>query len=130
MSETPKIPSQFIAPTEFGPRVRFGRPPQDDPQDVPQAPVPDQHDRTPDEAPERDQEAVAATPAAAAPSPGPDPLAAGTYAVYEDGHGGVMLVIGTREGEIHKKHLSAKIIKMGEMMMGGNSPLSAFLGGA
>lgn len=83
-------------------------------------------------APERGGEAVDATPAAAPPPPDTaprTPIAAGTYAVYDDGNGGVVLVIGTREGETHHKHIPAKLIKMGEMMMGGNNPLSAMLGG-
>lgn len=92
-----------------------------------------QHDR-PDDAPERDEEAVAATPAPPAAPPRPDapppaPLFAGTYAVYDDGAEGLFLVVATREGEEHRKHLPARMIKMAEMMMGGNSPLAAMFGG-
>lgn len=86
----------------------------------------------PDVVPERDEEAVAATPAAAPPRPEQPPrapIAAGTYAVYEDGSGGVVLVLATSDGDTHHKHIPAKIIKMGEMMMGGNNPLSMLFGG-
>lgn len=82
-----------------------------------------------DPAPERDAEAVTATPAAAAPPSGPEPMAAGTYAIYDDGSGGVVLVLGTREGEVHQKHVPAMAIKMAEKLMGGASPLAGLLGG-
>jgi hypothetical protein len=88
-----------------------------------------QHDR----APEHDEEAVQATPTATPPrpeAPPQAPMAAGTYAVYDDQQGGYVLVIGTREGDTHHKHIPAKVVKMGEMMMGGNSPLAALFGGA
>jgi hypothetical protein len=117
-TDAPRIPSGFVAPPT--------------PEQLAEA-VPVQHDR-PDDAPERDAEAVEATPAAAAPSPevsaGPDPLAAGTYAVYDDQQGGYVLVIGTREGETHHKHIPARVVKMAEMAMGGNSPLAAMFGAA
>jgi hypothetical protein len=116
-TDAPRIPTQFVAPP--------------DPEQLAEAAP--QHDR-PDDVPERDAEAVAATPAAAAPSPeapgGPDPLAAGTYAVYDDNQGGYVLVIGTREGETHHKHIPARVVKMAEMAMGGNSPLAAMFGAA
>lgn len=81
------------------------------------------------DAPERDAEAVAATPTAPAPPPeAPDPMAAGTYAVYEDGQGGYVLVLGTREGETHRKHVSGYMVKMAEKMA-GNNPLSMLFGG-
>ncbi|MFJ8719758.1 hypothetical protein ACIRD9_42605 [Streptomyces violaceus] len=98
-------------------------------------PVDVQHDR-PDDAPERDAEAVDATPAAATPPPdastpdGPVPIAAGTYAVYDDQDGGFVLVLGTREGQTHHKHVPARVVKMAEMAMGGNSPLAAMFGAA
>lgn len=79
------------------------------------------------DAPERDAEAVEATPAAAAPPSGPEPLAAGTYAVYDDTAGGYVLVIGTREGETHRKHLPGHLVKMAEKMAGG-SPLAMLFG--
>ena len=103
MSDVPNIPTQFIPPVE------------------PAEPEP-QHN-----APERDAEAVAATPAAAAPPSGPQPLAAGTYAVYDDTNGGYVLVIGTREGETHHKHLPGHLVKMAEKMAGG-SPLAMLFG--
>lgn len=91
---------------------------------------PDAHDFAAP-APERDEEAVAAVPTAAPPrpvAPPQEPMAAGTFAIYDDGQGGVVLVIGTREGETHHKRIPAKLIKAGEMMMGGNSPLAALFG--
>ena len=128
MTDAPNIPTQFIAPPNedevtatprdtFGPRASF--PPQ---------PAEEQHDRP--DAPERDAEAVEATPAAAAPPSGPTPLAAGTYAVYDDQAGGYVLVIGTREGETHHKHLPKNIVKMAEKMAGGANPLAMLFGGA
>jgi len=118
MTDAPHIPTQFVAPPT--------------PEQLAEAV---QHDR-PDDAPERDAEAVAATPAAATPNPeapdtdGPVPMAAGTYAVYDDTAGGFVLVIGTREGETHHKHIPARVVKMAEMAMGGNSPLAAMFGAA
>lgn len=117
MTDTPRIPAQFIEPN-----------PYQDWHDAEFAAV--RHDR-PDDAPERDAEAVAATPAAAAPhsgAPAPEPMAAGTYAVYNDQQGGYVLVIGTREGETHHKHLPAHLVKMAEKMTGGNSPFAMLFG--
>jgi hypothetical protein len=157
VTDKPHIPTQFVSPDDppretFGPRASF--PPQHDrPDECAPGPAPHPylhrtgnvcqtcglppgaavHDPRNEGAPERDAEAVAATPAAAAPNPeapeGPKRLAAGTYAVYDDNAGGVVLVIRTDEGENHHKHIPAKIIKMGEMMMGGNNPLAAMFGG-
>lgn len=126
MTEKPNIPTQFTSP-DFGLERSVER-------DVPMPPElvaaieahPDQHDFTA-AAPERDAEAVAATPAAAAPPSGPQPLAAGTYAVYDDTAGGYVLVIGTREGETHRKHLPGHLVKMAEKMAGG-SPLAMLFG--
>lgn len=84
-----------------------------------EAPV--QHDR-PDEAPERDVEAEQAVPAAAPPPPAqapPVPLFAGTYAVYDDGSGGVVLVLGQSTGETVHKHIPAGLIRMAERFGGG-----------
>lgn len=136
MTETPSpnIP-QFIEPapvTEWPESVNLPRVVaawEDDggiPLDAPDDPPPGPYG-----APERDGEAVAATPTAAPPRPDAQPrkpLAAGTYALYEDGNGGVVLVLGTADGETHHKHIPAKMVKMGEMMMGGGGPLAA-LGG-
>lgn len=133
MNDTPHIPAQFIAPNPY----------QDwhDPETVQPASdtnqsgfasTPDRHDF---DAPERDAEAAAATPAAATPHPeasedadAPQPLAAGTYALYDDQSGGYVLVIGTREGDTHHKHIPARIVKMAETVMGGNSPLAGLFG--
>lgn len=87
------------------------------------------------DASERDAEAVDDVPAAPAPRPdvvnaeGPAPMAAGTYAVYDDQAGGYVLVVATREGQTHHKHIPARVVKMAEMAMGGNSPLAAMFGG-
>ena len=123
MNDAPRIPTQFIAP------------PAPDQPTAPAAAQPEQHDRPADDAPERDAEAVDATPAAPAPRPeavnaeGPAPMAAGTYAVYDDQAGGYVLVVATREGQTHHKHIPARVVKMAEMAMGGNSPLAAMFGG-
>jgi hypothetical protein len=124
MSETPRIPSDFIAPNPY--QDWHDAEPQHPEMFGPRASFPPQHDR-PDDAPERDAEAAAATPAAAAPPPGPEPMAAGTYAVYDDQAGGYVLVIGTREGETHHKHLPGHLVKMAEKMA-GSSPLAALFG--
>lgn len=131
MTDTPLTP-EFVEPVPM-PTVER---PADDPPPVPM-PTVEQHDRAlyqdwHDPAPERDEEAVTATPTAAPPrpeTPPQQPMAAGTYAVYDDQQGGYVLVIGTREGQTHHKHIPAKVVKMGEMMMGGNSPLAALFGG-
>lgn len=81
-------------------------------------------------APERDEEVQAALtgeePSVSLPD-APEPLWAGTYAIYDDGSEGLMLVIGTREGEVHHKHLPAAMLKMAEKM--GGSMLGGFFGG-
>lgn len=76
------------------------------------------------DAPERDPEHDAAVPAA------PAPLAAGTYAVYPDGAGGFMLVLGMAgESEPFQHHIPAAMIKMAKMAGGLNfGPLSALFG--
>lgn len=126
MNDKPNIPTQFTSP-DFGLERSVET-------DVPMPPElvaaieanPDQHDFAA-AAPERDAEAVEATPAAPAPPSGPEPLAAGTYAVYDDTAGGYVLVIGTREGETHRKHLPGHLVKMAEKMAGG-SPLAMLFG--
>jgi hypothetical protein len=151
VTDTPRIPTQFVAPPDDAddapPPLRYVGPngltekeeqeQQDHPHDDPEFRHPDgspsQIPKPPaalgDPAPERDAEAVAATPAAAAPPSGPEPIAAGTYAVYSDTAGGYVLVIGTREGETHRKHLPGHLVKMAEKMAGG-SPLAMLFGGA
>lgn len=152
MTDKPHIPAQFIAPNPYQdwhdpePATQHERPACHRDCDPSQGyHYPDcaqfRHlDGSPSQipklidAPERDAEAVAATPAAAAPNPeapdtdGPVPIAAGTYALYDDRAGGYVLVIGTREGETHHKHIPARVVKMAEMAMGGNSPLAAMFG--
>ncbi len=113
----PRVPVQFIPP------------------DAETAAAFPRHDRAADQAPERDAEAVRATPAAAAPDSGadetpqqrPDPLFAGTYAIYDDGHGGYVLVAKTREGQEHRKHLPAGMVKMAQKLSAG--PLASLFGG-
>lgn len=130
-------PPQFLEPTAAavdvplpcgcGPDETCCKCPVDRAMDIMSA----QHDRAADTAPERDEEAVAAVPTAAPPrpeAPPHEPMAAGTYAVYDDGQGGVVLVIGTREGETIHKQIPAKVIRMGEMMMGGTNPMAALFG--
>jgi hypothetical protein len=115
MTDTPLTP-EFVEPVPLHERPLYQ----------------DWHDAEPEPAPERDEEAVMATPTAAPPrpeTPPQEPMAAGTYAVYDDQQGGYVLVLGTREGQTHHKHIPAKVVKMGEMMMGGNSPLAALFGG-
>ena len=83
------------------------------------------------DAPERDEEAAAAVPAAAPPPPAaapPVPAVAGTFAVYDDDRGGIMLVIGTADGQTHHRHIPAAMVKMGEKLMGGGGPLGALFG--
>lgn len=149
MPETPHIPTQFVSPPDDEPRPPL-------PRRIPE-PIP-LHERTPDmfgpraawprpttdDAPERDAEAVAATPTASAPhaeappledqAPPPQqpeapvPLAAGTYAIYDDGHGGYVMVAATSDGAVHHKHIPAAMVKMATMAMGGNSPLAGLFG--
>lgn len=150
MNDRPNIPTQFIPPESQHDRPAIDDgPPQPGPYRCPQTtsgicavrpgetstaqPCKETCGCYPgaDTAPERDAEAVAATPAAPAPNPeAPQPLHAGTYAVYSDNKGGYVLVIGTREGETHHRHLPAAMVKVAEKMAGGNNPLAALFGGA
>ncbi len=43
--------------------------------------------------------------------PGPIPVLAGTFALYEDGKGGVVLVTEVG-GEVTRKHIPAALVKM------------------
>lgn len=120
----PHIPTQFVSPDDDQApdrTVSVGS-------RLPDVPEPEpEHD-----APERDEEAVAATPAAAPPRPDEHPtrfpIAAGTYAIYDDDNGGLVLVAKTQDGETHHKHVPARIIKMAQAMMGGNNPLAMLFG--
>lgn len=92
----------------------------------------EQHDRAPDDAPERDEEAAAAVPAAAPPPPDhapPVPILAGTFAIYDDGGGGFAGVVQLADGTVIKRHVGAATVRMAEKLMGGNSPLAGLLGG-
>jgi hypothetical protein len=108
---TPRIPSGFVAPP--GPE---------------QQPAEAAQNEHPDDAPKRDAEAVDAAPAAA--QDGPEPMAAGTFAIYDDTRGGYVFVISTREGQTIHKHFPATVVKAAEMFMGGRSPLAELLGAA
>lgn len=68
-------------------------------------------------------------PPADAP-PAPVMLFAGTHAVYDDGAGGVVLVIRDREGNTIQKRLPANLIKMAEKAAsgGGLGALGALFG--
>lgn len=150
MNDTPHIPTQFIAPVDAPAPMPSAEQHDRPTASRPTCPSTGTFTCPPqtacdtcaplcvdmgDVAPERDAEAVDATPAAPAPRPeavnaeGPAPMAAGTYAVYDDQAGGYVLVVATREGQTHHKHIPARVVKMAEMAMGGNSPLAAMFGG-
>lgn len=77
---------------------------------------------------EHDQEEAAAVPPMPAQAP-PVPLYAGTYAIYDDGAGGVMLVVGQSTGEVVRKHIPAAMMKMAERFGGAGSGLAGLFGG-
>lgn len=84
---------------------------------------PDQHDfaARPPELP---------TPPPMPPQAPPQPIAAGTYAVYDDGNGGAVLVLQPKGGETMTKHLPAALIKMAERFGGaGAGPFAGLFGG-
>lgn len=56
-----------------------------------------------------DAETTESAPLAA--EPGPVPMMAGTFALYDDGHGGVVLVTDIG-GEITKKAIPAALVKL------------------
>jgi hypothetical protein len=62
------------------------------------------------------------------PVPPPVPMFAGTYAVYDDGSGGVVLVIGQSTGEIVRRQIPAGMIKMAERFGGAGSGLAGLFG--
>lgn len=70
-------------------------------------------------------------PPADAP-PAPAVLFAGTHVVYDDGQGGVVLVIQDREGNSIQKHLPAGLLRLAEKMTGvgggGMGALGALFG--
>ena len=47
------------------------------------------------------------------------PVVAGTYAVYSDGGGGLVLVATDQEGNTHRKRVPAPMLKMGATLLGG-----------
>lgn len=54
------------------------------------------------------------------------PLLAGTFAIYEDGKGGYVLVTNTDEHGTQRKHIPGALVKM----MNGNSLVGRLFGGA
>lgn len=87
----------------------------------------DEHAYSGEEAPERDPEVQAAIEEAAPAQDAPQPLYAGTYAVYDDGKGGVVLVLAQSTGETAHRHIPAGLLKMAEKFGGGG--LGALFGG-
>lgn len=51
------------------------------------------------------------------PTEQPEPAISGTFAIYEDGQGGYVLVTDIG-GSIERKHIPAKVVKMGSALMG------------
>jgi hypothetical protein len=43
---------------------------------------------------------------------GPEPMLAGTFALYEDGQGGFVLVTDTEDHGEQRKHIPAALVKM------------------
>lgn len=86
-----------------------------------------QHDYAPERDAEHDQAVPAAPPMPAGPPP--VPLYAGTYAIYDDDAGGVMLVVGQSTGEVVRKHIPAAMMKMAERFGGAGSGLAGLFGG-
>lgn len=74
---------------------------------------------------EHSQEAKASD----APNPvEPVPVLAGTFAIYEDGKGGYVLVSETSERKLYRKHIPASLIRvmgpvLGKFGMGDTSAL-------
>lgn len=61
------------------------------------------------------------------PTTAPDvPIAAGTYAVYHDGAGGFLLVLGPSDGQVFRHHVPAAMVKMAQRF--GGIDISALLG--
>ena len=92
---------------------------------VDEQPPAEQHDYAPERDAEHEQ-AVPAAPPVPEQAP-PEPMMAGTYAIYDDGAGGVWLVIGPREGGVIRKQIPAGMLKMAERFGGG---FAGLLGGA
>lgn len=91
--------------------------------------VEEQHDY---EAPERDPEVEAAV-AAMEPAPAneapPQPISAGTYALYPDGAGGLVLTLAQSTGESVQHRIPAGMLKMAARFGGaGISDFGRMLG--
>jgi hypothetical protein len=50
----------------------------------------------------------------------PLPLLAGTFAVYEDGRGGYVLVIDTPATGVERRHIPGKMVRVAAKFLGGN----------
>jgi hypothetical protein len=50
---------------------------------------------------------------------GPVPAIAGTFAIYEDGHGGYVLVTETEQHGIIRKHIPGALLKLANKLSGG-----------
>jgi hypothetical protein len=55
----------------------------------------------------------------AVPDPGPQPLAAGTFAIWSDGDEGFVLVVDTPSGGTTRRHISKRLVRMGSRLAGG-----------
>lgn len=67
-----------------------------------------------------------AAPSDQGPPPPPDAaanpdglLAAGTFAIWDDGAGGLVLVAHPHGGEVQRRHVPAAMVKMGQRLFGG-----------
>lgn len=68
-------------------------------------------------------------PDAQGADPVPVPVAAGSFAIYDDGRGGFVLVTQTEQQGIHRSHISARMVKMAAAISGGRDGLMAKLKG-
>lgn len=63
-------------------------------------------------------ESTGEVPPAQHPDTGPAALAQGTFALYDDGRGGLVLVVQPVGQEIQRKHIPAAAVKMGQRVLG------------
>jgi hypothetical protein len=57
----------------------------------------------------------------------PEPLFAGTFAIYGEPGGGVVLVVEDRDGKVERKRIPAALVKMGVQAMEGSGMLGRML---
>jgi len=50
---------------------------------------------------------------------GPVPLLAGSFALYDDGQGGFILVTKTVQQGVNRAHIPRKLVKLGTALSGG-----------